>query len=140
MSQFLKRLVVDHVEAAIRHQTFWHTDAFRSLVVFEDGSQDTWQSQCRTVQGVAEFGLLVLSTAVAAFQTVGLIGVEVRYGANLQPAFLCLAVYLEVVRHRRDAGCGRGVRVSGASLPRGRAFPDETALSAPACRCVRSQS
>ena len=44
---------------------------------------------------MAKLDLLVL-VAIAAFQAVRLVGVEVRDGADLQPTLLCLGIDLEV--------------------------------------------
>ena len=46
---------------------------------------------------MAELGLLVGSTAVAALQAVGLVGVEVADAADFEPTLLGLAIDLEVV-------------------------------------------
>ena len=48
---------------------------------------------------MAEFCFLFCTT-VAAFQPVGLVSVEVRYGTYFQPAFLCFGVYFEVETKR----------------------------------------
>ena len=46
---------------------------------------------------MAELNLLILGMAVAAFQAVGLIGIEVAYGRNLKPAALSLGINLKVI-------------------------------------------
>ena len=40
--------------------------------------------------------------AVTAFQTIGLVSVEVRHRADLQPTFLCFGIYFEVVANGRS--------------------------------------
>ena len=82
-------------------QGFWDADAFGALVVFEQGSHDARQGQSRTIESVAEGGLLVVLAAIAALEAVGLVGVEIAYAGNLKPAALGFAVDLEVVADGR---------------------------------------
>ena len=86
---------VYYVETAIRHQGFGYAYALWRLVVFEQGCHYTRQCQCRTVQCVTQFGFLV-GIAIAAFQTIGLVCVEIRYRTYFEPTFLRLGIYLEV--------------------------------------------
>ena len=72
--------LVNHLKSRIRNQCLRYADAFRCLVVLQQCGDDARQGKCGAVQRVAKFGLLVLR-AVAAFQTVCLIGVEVGDGA-----------------------------------------------------------
>ena len=76
---------------------FWHTDAFGSLVVFENCCNNAREGKGRTVESVAELYLLVLGMAIAAPQTVCLIGVEIAYRRNLKPTSLSLRINLKVV-------------------------------------------
>ena len=87
--------LVDDFESAVRNQCLRDADAFRCLMVFKQGSQDTWQCQCRTIQCVAKFCLLFSST-VTALQAVCLVCVEVRYRTYFQPTLLCFRVNFEV--------------------------------------------
>ena len=84
-------------------------DTLLRLVVLQQGSHDAGQGEGTAVQGVADLRLLCLAVAIAALQTVGLIGVEVAYRADLQPTLLSLAVDLEVVAD------GRGERLVAAT-------------------------
>lgn len=94
---------VDDVEAGVAAQALWNDDAVGCLVVFEQCGHNARQSQCRAVEGVAQVYLLVC-IAIAAFQTVGLICLEVGYGRNFEPAFLCGAENFEVESY----GAGEG--------------------------------
>ena len=100
--------LINHFKSRVRNQCFRDADAFRRLIVLQQGGDDARQGQCRTVQRMAEFGFLVLC-AVTAFQAVGLVGIEVGDGANFQPAFLGFGVHLEV-----EAEGGREAHVSAA--------------------------
>ena len=68
--------------------------------LFSEGLPLSWGGQGGAVERVAEFYLLVV-VAVAAFQAVGLIGLEIRYGGDLKPALLSRAPHLEVERYGR---------------------------------------
>ena len=46
LSTLLEILVVDHVEAAVGHKHLRHANAFRCLVVLQDGGHDAGQSEC----------------------------------------------------------------------------------------------
>ena len=96
----LEVLVVEHLEATVRHKSLWHSDSFRSLVVLYYGSHNTRQSQSRTIQSVTEFRLLCFLIAIATLQTVCLIAFEVTYRRNLKPFLLCRAPYLKVIAYR----------------------------------------
>ena len=87
---------VNHFKPAIRNQRFRDADAFGRLVILQQSGHDTGQSQSGSVQRMAKFNLLV-RIAVTAFQTVGLISVEIGNRAYFQPAFLCFAVNFKVV-------------------------------------------
>ena len=76
---------------------FWHTDAFGRLVVFENCCNNAREGKGRTVEGVAEFNLLVLSTAVAAMETVGLVTIEIADRTYLKPAVLGLGIHLKII-------------------------------------------
>ena len=67
------------IEACIFSQTFRHDDALGSLIVFKQCGDDTRECEGRTVECVAEAYLLVV-VAIAAFQAVGLIGLEIGDG------------------------------------------------------------
>lgn len=75
----LVHLVVNHLEAAVGHEHLRHADALGCLVILQNGGYDARQSQCRTVEGVAQLNLLVVSTTEATVQAVGLIALEVGY-------------------------------------------------------------
>ena len=70
-------IVIEDFKSAVGNQAFGHSDAFGCLVVLHDGSYDARQCKSRTVQGMAELGLLGFCVAVTAFQTVCLIALEV---------------------------------------------------------------
>ncbi len=86
---------VDDVETGVLAETLGNDDTFGSLIVLKEGCHDTGECKGRAVESVTELRLLVL-TAVAAFETVGLIGLEVRYRGYLEPATLSSRVHLEV--------------------------------------------
>lgn len=86
---------VDDVEAGVFAQALGHDDAFGGLEVLEDGSHDAGQGQSGAVEGVAELRLLVVA-AEAAFESVGLVCLEVGYAADLEPASLSCGVDFEV--------------------------------------------
>ncbi len=90
-------LAVYQLKTAVGYKALRHTDALGGLVVLQNRGHDARQGKGRTVQRVAELGLLVRRTAVTALQTVGLIGVEIGYRRYLQPALLSLGIYLEIV-------------------------------------------
>ena len=92
---------VDDVEAGVFAQAFGDDDAFGGLVVLKQRGHDSREGEGGAIEGVAEACLLVLA-AVAAFQTVGLVCLEVGDGRNLKPTALCGGVDLEV------EGDGRG--------------------------------
>lgn len=71
--------LLDHVGSHIGLESLGDADAFLTLIVLEEGSYDAGKSERTTVEGVAEFDLLVLSVAVAAVETIGLIAVEVAH-------------------------------------------------------------
>ena len=85
-----------HIESRERTQSFRYEDAFRRLVVLQQGGHDTRQSQRAAVERVGQLRLAV-GVAVAQFQTVGLERLEVGDGLNLQPALLGGRPHLEVV-------------------------------------------
>ena len=70
-------VLVNHFETCVGHECCRNLDAVLCLVVLQQGSHDTGQSQSRAIQCVTEFCLLGLAVTIAALQTVGLIGVEV---------------------------------------------------------------
>ena len=88
----------NHLRPHVGLQGFRYAYAFGRLEVLEQRSDDAGQRQGRAVERVAQLYLLV-GAAVAALQAVGLIRVEVRNGAHLEPALLRLAIHLEVVAH-----------------------------------------
>ena len=94
---FLEVLVVEHVESAVRNENLRYANAFRSLIVLDNGGNDTRKSESRTVERVAKLGLSGLGVAITAMQTVGLIAFEVADRRYLEPTFLSGAPYLEVV-------------------------------------------
>ena len=53
---FLEVLVVEHVESAVRNENLRYADAFRSLIVLDNGGNDTRKSESRTVESVAKLG------------------------------------------------------------------------------------
>ena len=105
----LEIIVVKHFKSTIRHKTLWNANAFRRLVVLDDGCYDARQRKRRTIQGVAKFNFLIVSMAIAAFQAIGLIALEVRYRTNLQPTLLCSTPYFKVI-----ANCRREAHVASA--------------------------
>ena len=95
--------LVYYFKSRLRNQCLWYADSFWSLVVFQQGGNNAWQSECGTVQRMAKLCFLFCRT-VAAFQTVGLVSVEVGNGTYFQPAFLCFGIYLEIeAEGRREA-------------------------------------
>ena len=74
---FLEVLVVEHVESAVRNENLRYANAFRSLIVLDNGGNDTRKSESRTVESMAKLGLSGLGVAITAMQTVGLIALEV---------------------------------------------------------------
>ena len=89
--------LVDDVATHVRNEGGRHLDAILRLVVLQEGGHDTWQCESRTVQRVTELRLLGVLTTITALQTVGLIGVEIRYGRNLEPTTLSFGLNLEIV-------------------------------------------
>ena len=77
--KLIEIFIIKHLESAVRNQYLRHADTLWCLVVLQDGCNDTWQGESRTVQGVSKFNLLVLCMAIAAVETVCLIALEVRY-------------------------------------------------------------
>lgn len=94
---FLEVLVVEHVESAVRNENLRYANAFRSLIVLDNGGNDTRKSESRTVESVAKLGLSGLGVAITAMQTVGLIAFEVADRRYLEPTLLSGAPYFEVV-------------------------------------------
>ena len=94
---FLEVLVVEHVESAVRNENLRYANAFWSLIVLDNGGNDTRKSESRTVESVAKLGLSGLGVAITAMQTVCLIAFEVADRRYLEPTFLSGAPYLEVV-------------------------------------------
>ena len=92
--------LVNAFESAVGDEGFRYADAFGCLVVFEQCGDDAWQCECGAVERVAQFDFLV-SRAVAAFEPVGLVGVEVGDGADFEPASLCFGIDFEVVADGR---------------------------------------
>ena len=82
------KLSVDYIKTGVFAQTFGDDDALRSLVVLKQRGHDAREGESRAVESVAEMGFLILTT-VTAFQTVGLISLEVGDGRHLKPATLC---------------------------------------------------
>ena len=97
---FIFHPLLNHIATHVRHQRLRDANTFRRLVVFQQGGYDTRQCQRASVQRMAEMYLLV-GIAVAALQAVGLIGIEVGYGADFQPALLGFGINLEVEADRR---------------------------------------
>ena len=56
-------------------------------------------------------GYLLAVLTVAAMKAIGLVCIKIGDGANLQPALLCLGIYLEVVA---DGGCETHVAATKA--------------------------
>ena len=77
-----EHLSVDNTKAAIRRQSLWNSYTLRSLVVFEQSSDYSWQSQSRAIKSMAEFSLFLMRS-VSAFESVGLIRIEIRHRAYL---------------------------------------------------------
>ena len=92
--------LVDNVTAHVGNEGCWNLDAVLGLIVLQQGSNDARQGESRAVKRVAELGLLVVGTTVAALQTVGLIGVEVADRRDLEPATLSLRIDLKIVANR----------------------------------------
>ena len=101
---------VDDVEAGVLAEHFGHDDALGRLIVLEQRGHDARQGQGRAVEGMTEMCLLVLA-AVTALEAVGLIGLEIGYRRNLEPALLCGRPYLEV---EGDGRCERHVAAAQA--------------------------
>ena len=74
-----KYCLVNHIEACVGNQCSGNTNAVGSLVVLQEGCHDARKSQGRTIERVANLSLLVVGSAIAALQSVGLIGVEISY-------------------------------------------------------------
>ena len=100
----LEILVVKELKTTVWHECFWNAYAFRRLVVLHQRCHDARQGEGRSIERVAQLNLLVFCTAVAAFQTVGLITLEVGGGAHFEPALLSGRPYLKVVAD----GAGEG--------------------------------
>ena len=81
---FFYTYLLNHIKSRIRNQRLRNADAFGSLVVFEQCCDDTRQSQCATIQRMAELCLFILVT-ITAFQTVCLVIIEVRNRTYFQP-------------------------------------------------------
>ena len=71
-------ILCDHIAAHVWLEGSRDADAFRRLVVLQEGSYDTGQCQSRAVEGVCQGNFLVLGTAIAAVEAIGLVGIEVR--------------------------------------------------------------
>ena len=71
--------LVDDVEVGVGAEHLWHVDAFGCLVVFKESSHNAGECKGGAVESVAELGFAVFSTE-AAFEAVGLVCFEVRYG------------------------------------------------------------
>ena len=95
-------LLFYHVATHIRNESLRDAYAFLSLEVFEDRSNDTRESESRTVECVAKFSLLGLAVAEAALESVSLVSVEITNRRNFEPALLSLRVNLEVVADSRS--------------------------------------
>ena len=79
--------LINDIETCVLSQTLGYNYTLGSLVVLEDGSHDSGESQCRAVEGVAETDLLVFA-AVTALEAVCLIRFEVADRADLEPTLL----------------------------------------------------
>ena len=75
--KFLFLVAADVVEAGVFAQYLGDYDAVGLLIVFEDGCNDAGQCKSRTVEGVAETGLLVAVLAETELEPVGLEGFKV---------------------------------------------------------------
>ena len=93
--------LIDDVTAHVGYEGSGNLDAVLRLVVLQQGSHDARQGKGRAVQRVTELRLLASLRTITALQTVGLIGVEVRYRRNLEPTSLSLGVNFEVVADGR---------------------------------------
>lgn len=87
--------LVYNVESCVFSQALRNHDPFRSLEILEECRYDARERKRAAVERVAEMNLLV-GTAIAAFQSVGLISLEVGYGADLKPTLLSCAEHFEV--------------------------------------------
>ena len=54
--------LVYYFKSRIRNQCLWYADSFWSLVVFQQGGNDAWQSECGTVQRMAKLCFLFRCT------------------------------------------------------------------------------
>ena len=72
ISTFLFLFAADEVEAGVFPQYLGDFDAVALLVVFEDGGNDAGQCETRTVERVAETGLLVAVLTETELEPVGL--------------------------------------------------------------------
>ena len=96
-SIFNLQFSIYHLAAHVWNKCFGYADAFLCLVVLQDGCHDAGQGEGRAIEGVAEFRLACCCATDTALQTVCLISVEVRDGADLEPTLLGFAIDLEVV-------------------------------------------
>ena len=71
--------LVDDVASHVWHEGCWNLYAVLCLVVLQKCCNYAGKGQSRAVQCVAEFGFLCIAAAVAALQSVGLIGIEVAH-------------------------------------------------------------
>src|SRR5690606_21160654 len=95
------KTLVDHIKTTIGNQHFGNLDTVFGLVIFQDARQDPGQCQRATVQGVCQLTLpgLVL---VAELEAIGLEGLEIGNGTDLQPTGLTGVKDVKIV------GEGRG--------------------------------
>ena len=70
-------LVVEHFEATVGYQYTRNAEAFWCLVVLNDSGYDTWKSQSRAIECVADLYILGVIATETAVQAVGLITLKV---------------------------------------------------------------
>ena len=88
----------DFVEAHVGLETLRHEDAVGSLVVFEEGGDDTRKGEGAAVEGVGQTHFAV-GVFEAEFHAIGLEGLEIGDGADFEPTLLCGAPHFEVEGH-----------------------------------------
>ena len=69
--------LINYFKSTVRNQRLRNANALGGLVIFKECCNDAWERKSRTIEGVAEFGLLV-GIAIAALEAVCLVAVEVR--------------------------------------------------------------
>src|SRR3954467_3953848 len=75
---------------------FWQLDTFCRLVVLEQSSDDARQCQGAAVKTVRKLRFAFVITK-AAFQTVGLVSLEVADAAYFKPSFLGSAPHFHII-------------------------------------------